>query len=407
MRYKFSRLMSSKNIQLSLHRQNQVVARGARILTFLLLAVALLAETASAQQGYTGVFGGGPFYKTQKFNVANNIAEIENSGFTEAIVWSVEVKSNGDLNLNGEFPLTSNGAYIGNQTHPNFAADMATLKQGTVKRITFSVGSSNVGDWQDIQSLVNSQGTGPGSILFKSFQALKSAIPALDAVDFDDENNFDLNSTVQFGVMLGKLGYHVVPDAFDNNSYWMSVVSGINGQLAGTVDGVHLQAYAGGSGNSPCSGWNFGNVPVFAGLFDQNDTPSQVQSTMSGWKSQCGIIGGFMWIYDDFVGKGLAAQYASAINSAVGGGSGGAGVQVTLPFDISSGIVTDGTTFTGGGLDNGGNSYSANLLGSSVTSGGTRFNLGPPPSPCRQEVSPLSSSWLWASTAIKHRKLSP
>jgi hypothetical protein len=28
-----------------------------------------------------------------------------------------------------------------------------------------------------------------------------------------------------------------------------------------------------------------------------------------------------MWLYDDFVGNGLAAQYASAINNAVANGS--------------------------------------------------------------------------------------
>jgi len=56
---------------------------------------------------------------------------------------------------------------------------------------------------------------------------------------------------------------------------------------------------------------------VFPGLWDLNYTPSQVQSIMSGWRSQCGITGGFMWLYDDFVGNGLAAQYASAINNAV------------------------------------------------------------------------------------------
>ena len=166
------------------------VARCATILLLLLTGVVLFAHAAFAQNGYTGVFGGGPFYK----NAANNIREIENSGFTEAIVWSVEVKSNGDLNLNGEFPLTSNGSYIGDQTHPDFAGNMAILKQGNVKRITLSIGSSNVGDWQDITALVHSQGTVPGSILYQDFQALKTAIPALDAVDFDDENSFDLDT---------------------------------------------------------------------------------------------------------------------------------------------------------------------------------------------------------------------
>ena len=104
---------------------------------------------------------------------------------------------------------------------------------------------------------------------------MKAAIPALDAIDFDDENSFNSPTTIAFGVMLGKLGYHVAPDAFDDASYWTNVVSQINNQLPGTVDGVHLQAYAGGSGNNPCAGWNFGTVPVWPGLWDQDDTPSR------------------------------------------------------------------------------------------------------------------------------------
>ena len=194
---------------------------------------------------------------------------------------------------------------------------MAVLKQGTVKRVTFSIGSSNVGDWQDVTALVNAQGTGTDSILYKNFAALKAAIPALDALDFDDENSYDTPTTVAFGVMLGGLGYRVNPDPFTNNSYWINVVAQINAQLPGTVDGVHLQAYAGGAGNNPCIGWNFGSVPVWPGLWDLNDSPSQVQTIMSGWNNQCGINGGFMWLYDDFVGNGLAAQYAAAINAAV------------------------------------------------------------------------------------------
>lgn len=266
-----------------------------------------------AQTGYTGIFGGGPLY----INAANNIAELKNSGFTEVIVWSVEVKSNGDLNFNGEFPLVSNGVYVGDQTHPDFAANMASLKQGTVQRITFSIGSSNFGDWQDVTALVNSQGTGPDSILYKDFAALKAAIPSLDAIDFDDENSYNTPTTVAFGVMLGNLGYHVVPDPYTNSNYWINVVSQINTQLPGTVDGVHLQAYAGGAGNNPCVGWNFGNVPVWPGLWDQVDTPAQVQNIMTGWNNQCGLTGGFLWLYDDIDGTGLAAQYASAINNSV------------------------------------------------------------------------------------------
>jgi F5/8 type C domain len=59
------------------------------------------------------------------------------------------------------------------------------------------------------------------------------------------------------------------------------------------------------------------------------------------------------------------------------GNPGGTIVNLSSAFNLSSGIVNDGTTFSGGGLDGGGRSYSANLLGSSRTFGGTTFSLGP------------------------------
>ena len=45
------------------------------------------------------------------------------------------------------------------------------------------------------------------------------------------------------------------------------------------------------------------------------------------------------------------------------------------------GIVTDGSTFNTGGMDGGGNAYSANLLGSSVSYLGTSFSIGPANAP--------------------------
>ena len=84
------------------------------------------AGAAAAQTGYVGILGGGPVYK----HIPKNIRELEKSGFNELIVWSVEVDSTGDLNLNGEFPLTSDGEYIGNETYPDFPADLKKIKRG-------------------------------------------------------------------------------------------------------------------------------------------------------------------------------------------------------------------------------------------------------------------------------------
>jgi hypothetical protein len=196
---------------------------------------------------------------------------------------------------------------------------------------------------------------------------------------------------------------------------------------------------------------------------------------MSGWNSQCGINGGTLWLYDDIVGTGKAAQYASAINNAIGGleftlsgpqkiflnqnsttfanivitdmnGFNGSvvltvanlpkGVQAKVlgtgnlqrivfragpaaatgfstisvtgtsgnfsqalsiafavsaatgatgtgtPIDLSSafnlfGIYTDGTTYSTGGIDGGGYSYSANLLSPVRTLSTVLFDFGP------------------------------
>jgi hypothetical protein len=273
----------------------------------------------AAETGYVGILGGGPVYK----HVTKNIKELRKSGFNELIVWSVEVGSTGNLNLNGEFPLTSAGAYIGAQTYPDFAADLATIKKGKVKRVTFSIGSSNYGDWENIKALVDAQGTGPTSILYQDFAALKAALP-VDAIDFDDENGYDSSSTIKFAVMLGNLGYKVMMDPYTNSSYWISVVSQINAQLAGTVDGIHLQTYAGGQGNTPCSGWNFGSVPVYPGVSDQTSappfkTPAAAEAAMENWHTQCGITGGWLWIFDQIAGTSNVRKYAHAITDGVGG----------------------------------------------------------------------------------------
>jgi hypothetical protein len=299
--------------------------RNSRILVGLALATACLVAAPSsfaAANGYTGIFTGGPIYK----NPSASLPELSQSGFDEVVVWSVEVKDNGDLDINGEFPLVSNGSYIGDQTHPEFANTLASLKSAGVKRITLSIGSSNVGDFQHIQQLVESGGTGSGSVLYRNFQALKAALPSVDAIDLDDENGYDTSSTVSFSVMLGDLGYHVMPDAYTNPSYWIDVAAQINQARPGTVDGVHLQAYAGGSGNNPCSGWEFSGIPVYPGVADTSVAGGvsvpDAQNTVGGWKSQCGITGAFLWLYDDVAGKTygsgtLTAGYAGALNAAL------------------------------------------------------------------------------------------
>lgn len=290
---------------------------GLALMAAMFLGGDAIAGTAVAPTGYIGILGGGPVYKHN----TTNIKELKRAGFNELLVWSVEVGATGDLNLNAEFPLTSGGKYIGDQTWPKFKHDLDSIKSGKVTRITFSIGSSNVGDFQHIKSLVDSQGTGKKSILYKDFAALAAALP-IDAIDLDDENSYDSESTIQFALMLGGLGYHVTINPYTNNSYWTSLVSQINTQMPGLVDAVHLENYAGGAGNNPCVNWDFGDVPVFPGLSDQHSappysTPDQAEAKLATWHGQCGITGAWLWIFDEIAGTDLPKQYAHAMAKGV------------------------------------------------------------------------------------------
>ncbi|HVV74383.1 MAG TPA: hypothetical protein VHI52_23325, partial [Verrucomicrobiae bacterium] len=247
---------------------------------------------------------------------------LRGSGFTTVVLWCIHVDaSTGNLILNDQL-VVANGAYVGNSTWPG---QLASLKVGptSVNRVEVSVGSWGVNDFQSIQSLMSSQGSGTNSILYRNFKALKTATGA-DAIDFDDETLYDVGTTVQFGQMLAALGFKVTLCPYTNPAFWQNVRS----QLGSVVDAVYLQCYAGGAGNSPAS-WNsyFGGLKVSPGMWcahgtgcAEGDSPASVAAAMAGWKISAGIPGGFMWLYDDMLscsGQGKPSDYAAAINQAI------------------------------------------------------------------------------------------
>ena len=289
----------------------------------------------------SGVYGGGPIYK----NAGVTIPELKASGFTTVVVWTCHIENNGDFGFNGEFPLVQNGTYVGANTHADFVANMASLKTAptSVNRIEIGLSAAGSGTFANIKSLIAAQGTGTTSTLYKNFKALKLAVPSIDAINFDDESTYDVASSVQFAVMLADIGFKVTLCPYTSSSYWTSVASQTNTQRPGTVDAIFLQCYDGGSGNSPCS-WNFGGIPIYPGLWDTYDTPSSVQTKMTNWKNSCSITGGFMWLYDDFVNNGKAAQYANAINTALGGGTAIPGAATNgFPASGATGVSTTAT----------------------------------------------------------------
>lgn len=282
---------------------------------FFFLCLILVTNFETQAQKMSGILGGGPIYN----NRTTSIPELKSSGFTMVEVWTIHVEANGDMGFNAEFDLIKNGQYVGNQTHPHFKDDIASLKQQptSVTKVNFGLSAWASQTFNNIRDLVASQGTGPTSILYKNFQALKNNFPDVDAINFDDEVTYHLSSATQFAVMLADLGFKVSICPYTQKTFWTDLVNDVNSQRPGTIDAVYLQCYAGGSGNSPCS-WNFAGIPTYPGLDNQSGI-SSITSSLTSWKNQCNIEGGWIWLYDQV--QGNASNFASAINNVFGIGS--------------------------------------------------------------------------------------
>lgn len=292
----------------------------------LLLAVCALAPGKAHAE--SAIYGGGPFYSGGQ----SVMDDLRGSGFTTVILWSFHIEDNGDLVYN-DIPVVKNGAYIGDA---NWPTRLATLKTAptSVNRIEVSIGAWSVPDFERMAKLVNGTatgcgativcGTGSNSILYKNFQALKTATGA-DAVNFDDESAYDLTPTTQFGQMLSGLGYKITFAPYTQQTFWKNLKT----NLGSAVDGIYLQVYDGGAGNDPGTWSTAMGMTVDPGLWSRHgsgcssgDSPASVQTRMTNWKNSAGIVGGFMWLYDDIQAcwsQGTTAQYAAAINNAVSG----------------------------------------------------------------------------------------
>ena len=207
------------------------------------------------------------------------------SGFTTLITFAMHVNPDGTLLIGGE--ACTNGVYVG---RTNWSSLVTTLKTAptTVTRYEVCIGGWQDTSYNNVKSLVASQGTGPGSILYKNFQALKNAVPGIDAINDDDEQTYDLNSSTNFADMLGALGYKFTLVPYQNQSFWVNLKNSIT-----NCDYVYLQCYEGGAGNDPGQ-WDsaFGNgVVVIPGQESNTANPA----TFHSWYLETGVQGGFYY----------------------------------------------------------------------------------------------------------------
>jgi hypothetical protein len=251
------------------------------------------------------------------------VASLRQSGFDTAILWSLHVNASGQLTLNNDPLIYSNGSYNSAYWGQWAKDNMALLKTAptSISRIEFSVGSAGAQDFEGIEHLVNTQGTGPTSTLYQNFAMLLEVFPHVDAINFDDESNYDVPTTTQFAVMLADLGYQVTFAPYTRRTtFWGPLYDAIVLQRPGAVDHVYLQCYAGGGFNNPAV-WNgqFGSLVVepglWAGVTSGRDDPGEVQQAMDDWRTSAGIQGGFIWRLSYMSDGGYSpSDYAAAID---------------------------------------------------------------------------------------------
>lgn len=268
-------------------------------------------------QATSVVYAGGPVYIHRDYA----IDELKKSGFQRVIVWTIHVQADGSLDFNAEFPLVEGGRYIGASKYPQFSKDIASLKMGktSIDRVEFGLSAAGSSTYDNVRNLVNCHeidcGTGQNSILYKNFSALKREFPSIDALNNDDEHTYDLDSSVLFHTMLADIGFKTTIVPYANQSFWKSFTEQVNQARPGSVDGLYLQAYAGGSGNNPCK-WQL-DLPVYPGLWSTYNTPDEIENRMQQWRRECQNVvkGGFIWLYDEFSNSDKTSEYANAINN--------------------------------------------------------------------------------------------
>lgn len=272
---------------------------------FLLLALSVFAQS--------GIYVGGHFRRDRTVTVPT----LKASGFTYVILFNIKVEPNGDLTTDGE-TICSNGVYVFGNTQPHYVEDVKALRQGmtSVRRVESCIGGWLSPSYSNIKTLVNTQGTGSTSILYKNFKALKDTLPIIEAINNDDEATYDVATATSFHVMLYDLGFKTTLAPYTNKSFWQSLATNVNTQRPGAVDRIDLQCYDGGAGNNP-NNWNINNIKMHGGMTHFNSSAT-ITSQMSTWKNNSAIVGGFLWVYNanDFNLK----TYAAAITSVFGGG---------------------------------------------------------------------------------------
>lgn len=256
-------------------------------------------------------------------------SDIKAGVYTTVVLWAAHIDTAGNVNFN-DSTVVSGGNWTNTTAINDWMSQVQSLKTSpsTITRVELSIGGE-ASSFANIETLINEYGTGSTSPLYKSFSLLHTKL-GLDAVDYDDESQYDAASSEAFAKMCAGLGMKVSICPYTNTSYWVSLVKAINKAGVGTSDAVYLQCYSGGAGNNPAT-WNSSfsstGLKMCPGMWaihgtdcNSGSTSSQVQTQMAAWEATTQLAGGFMYNGNEMEGcpsGGTPAQYATAIKDGI------------------------------------------------------------------------------------------
>lgn len=272
------------------------------------------------------LYGTGLFGRNLQAVNQSQVTQLQQSGFTTVILWTLHVDQDGSLVYN-DAVIVRDGVFADTFNYlPGLLAQLTST--GSVKNVLFCIGSGGVNDFQSIQTLLS---TPAGHLtLARNFSALAAALP-ISGYDFDDESLYDPKVTAQLTEMLCAKNQMIITycpyeyqhkawnpalqDVYDNNQEQYP-------SLGQSVQWWNLQCYSGGGGNSP-KAWADA-LPSGAGItdpkafiipgYDGAQSPDSIQAQFAALAKDGLTGGGFIWNSTNiFNGPYPPAAYAQAI----------------------------------------------------------------------------------------------
>ena len=257
------------------------------------------AEAQTEIKTVSGVYVGGHIRRERPQTITN----LKYSGFTYALLFNVHVDPDGTLKTDGE-TICKDGRYVFSETQPYYQQDVKDLKTAptSIQRIEIVIGGWGNDSYDNIKNLINKNGTGSTTMLYRNFKALKDAVPEIDAVNNDDEHCYDVETGAKFHIMMCNLGYKTTLAPYTYKTYWQNLCTKIRATKSKAVDRIMVQCYDGGAGNvNQVGSWTFTGVTErHAGLmYYSNDwSVDKNLEQFQKWKDDGVASGGFVWVYN-------------------------------------------------------------------------------------------------------------